>query len=92
MSKPIFIIRVPLDIDLDVLEMYANRVSRSPIGEDYHVLVMRDAYTGGEIKFECFNSPHTEMEFQELQKRVLSLIEREEDGVLFLEKRQNTEL
>ena len=40
---------------------------------DYHVLAMMDNYVET-VTFECFNAPHTEMEFEELKHRVLELL------------------
>lgn len=75
MSKPIFIVRFP-DIALNQ-HLNEARESLSQIGfdDDYHCLVIKDQFTGGEIKFECYNAPHTEMEFKKLQERVLTLLQ-----------------
>ena len=72
MSKPIFIIRFPYTEEnkgylLDQVNKVTNHLT------DYHVLPVMDSYTS-EMKFECFNAPHTEMEFEELKRRVLGLI------------------
>lgn len=75
MSKPIFIVRLPksyltpAEIDRARYELH-----RSSIADDYHTLVIADEFTGGQTKFECYNAPHTEMEFEELQRRVLELL------------------
>jgi hypothetical protein len=76
MSKPIFIVRFPKHKDVLDLQNAAEHLGRNGIYHDYHVLVIKDEFTGGEIKFECFNAPHTEMEFKELQNRVLTLLKQ----------------
>jgi hypothetical protein len=40
---------------------------------DYHVLALKDSLVQN-VTFECFNAPHTEMEFEELKRRVLELM------------------
>ena len=40
---------------------------------DYHVLALKDSFVQN-VTFECFNAPHTEMEFEELKHRVLELM------------------
>jgi len=75
MSKPIFIVRLPIPRYTPAsAEQIAERIKKHSIVDDYYVLVMADEFTGGETKFECYNAPHTEMEFEELQRRVLDLI------------------
>lgn len=75
MSKPIFIVRLPRsEYNQDKVERISYQLKSSSIAEDYHILVMADAFTGGQTKFECFNAPHTEMEFEELKRRVLELL------------------
>jgi hypothetical protein len=74
MSKPIFIVRFPDTARLEDLNQAAESLAKQGLYENYHCLVIRDQFTGGEIKFECFNAPHTEMEFKELQERVLTLL------------------
>lgn len=77
MSKPIFIVRFPNSAQQESLTAAAKSLARNGVEDDYHVLVMKDEFTGGEIKFECFNAPHTEMEFKELQQRVLTLLKNQ---------------
>ena len=74
MSKPIFIVRFPdtaLNKHLSEARKSLNQIG---VDDDYHCLVVKDQFTGGEIKFECYNAPHTEMEFKELQERVIALL------------------
>jgi hypothetical protein len=74
MSKPIFILRFPEQTEVSRLNQAAESLAKHGFYEDYHCLVIKDKFTGGEIKFECYNAPHTEMEFKELQERVLTLL------------------
>lgn len=75
MSKPIFIVRLPIPrYTPQIAEEISHRFSKNAIAEDYHILVFADEFTGGETKFECYNAPHTEMEFEELKRRVLELL------------------
>lgn len=75
MSKPIFIARFPETADQKHLNEAAQSLGKMGLYDDYHVLIIRDQFTGGEIKFECYNAPHTEMEFKKLQERVLTLLQ-----------------
>jgi hypothetical protein len=42
---------------------------------DYHVLALVDSGVK-QITFECYNSPHTEKEFNELKEEVLKLLKK----------------
>ena len=55
---------------------------KTHLNKDYHLLVLRDENNDGDIKFECFNSPHTEIEFQELKKQVLEIIKNNDKAEL----------
>lgn len=75
MSKPIFIVRLPKSyLTSDEIDRVRYELHRSSIADDYHTLVIADEFTGEQTKFECYNAPHTEMEFEELQHRVLELL------------------
>jgi hypothetical protein len=78
MSKPIFIVRFPNTAEHEHLNYAAESLNKLGFYDDYNILVMKDQFTEGEIKFECYNSPHTEMEFKELQNRVISLLSKNE--------------
>jgi hypothetical protein len=80
MSKPIFIVRFPDVAEQEHLREAAESLGKMGIYEEYHVLIIKDQFTGGEIKFECYNAPHTDMEFKELQKRVLELLNKNENN------------
>jgi len=74
MSKPIFIIRLPAEqVEHDRIRIMEQVMEATKELRDYHVLPVIDSYTSI-IKFECFNAPHSEMEFEELKRRVLELI------------------
>jgi hypothetical protein len=70
MSKPIFIIRFPFisNHDKSKFETYYEHVSKQL--NDYHVLSLIDNSVN-KVEFECYNSPHTEIEFEELKQTVL---------------------
>jgi len=74
MSKPIFIVRFPNDIENERLNSAAESLARQGLYQEYHCLVVKDQFRNGEIIFEIYNSPHTEFEFKELQNRVISLL------------------
>lgn len=73
--KPIFIVRYPESAKLEDIRNASESLARMGIYEEYHTLVIKDQFTGGEIKFECFNAPHTEIEFIELKNRIISILE-----------------
>lgn len=75
MSKPIFIVRFPDTALNKHLNEARESLSQIGVDDDYHCLVVKDQFTGGEIKFECFNAPHTEMEFKKLQEKILTLLQ-----------------
>lgn len=72
MSKPIFIVRLPHFATNDELENVRLALDKKLI--DYHSLIIRDNEINNGIKFECFNAPHTENEFIELQEMVIALL------------------
>lgn len=75
MSKPIFIIRLPLYTSQNELRRVIDRLEGHPISQDYHIL----SFIGSngaqdDVLFECYNSPHTDIEFNELKEMILSNI------------------
>ena len=74
--KPIFIIRYPERAKVEDLRNASESLARMGIYEDYHTLVIKDQFTDGEIKFECYNAPQTEIEFIELKNRIISLLDK----------------
>ena len=78
MSKPIFRVRFPDTAEQKHLSEAAESLNKMGFYDDYRIIIVKDQFTGGGIKFECFNAPHTEMEFLELKKRVISLLSKNE--------------
>lgn len=74
MSKPIFIMRCPASLGGDFAKDAWIKMKENPISDEYHILTIMDQYNDGNIKFECYNSPHTDIEFEELRDRVLAII------------------
>jgi hypothetical protein len=74
MSKPIFVMRFPhqQDLDRELLQKAFRQVSES-LESDYHILALIDGSVN-RTEFECYNAPHTELEFEELKKSVLETI------------------
>jgi hypothetical protein len=79
MSKPILVMRFPRIMGLANIEQSRQGMLNSPIIQDYHVLFLVDEFefTEGNIKIECFNAPHTEIEFNELQSKILALMQQD---------------
>jgi len=73
MSKPIFIIRFPYipDQDRERFEQYYQQIAEQL--PDYHVLSLIDGKSE-RVEFECYNSPHTDIEFEDLKKMVLEIV------------------
>ena len=80
MNKPIFIVRFPNVAKDEHLNFAAESLAKQGFYENYHCLIVKDQFTGGEIKFECYNAPHTEIEFKELQQIVLTLLKHNENN------------
>ena len=74
MSKPILIIRFPTQAPEESIGLAKNEFFENPLSNDYHVLIIQDSERYGEMLFECYNSPHTEIEFKELQDMVNKLM------------------
>ncbi len=73
---PILIVRMPYERTEDEVSNIFLDFQESPIMDDYNLLVLKN-YTPGEteIQFECINSPHTEIEFEELKYKLLKEME-----------------
>ena len=73
MSKPIFIIRFPYisDLDKERFERHYEQIGKQL--SDYHVLSLIDGKSE-RVEFECYNSPHTDIEFEDLKKMVLDIV------------------
>ena len=72
MSKPIFVIRFPY-MEMDDKQFIRNYEAIVKQLNDYHVLALKDSFVQN-VTFECFNAPHTEIEFEELKRRALELM------------------
>lgn len=70
MSKPIFIVRLPYNENLN-LDHHSRYLEKQL--PDYHPLVIVENNLE-RVEFECYNSPHTEIEFEELKDRVMKMI------------------
>jgi hypothetical protein len=76
--KPIFVVKLPqgdlspMDI-MEVIQRTKKHLDQDPISNDYHILVIADKID--RIEFECFNTPSTETEIEELQKHLIEKIE-----------------
>jgi hypothetical protein len=73
MSKPIFIIRFPYVKDIQKFQDYYRAIGEKL--QDYHVLSLIDSSVE-RVEFECYSSPHTELEFEKLKERVMDIIEK----------------
>jgi len=71
MSKPIFIIRFPIEIKIEKLIEWNQELENKL--HDYHVLGIIDSSVD-KVEFECYNSPHTEIEFEQLKNKVYEML------------------
>lgn len=73
---PILIVRMPHDKTEDEVSNVFLDFQESPIMDEYNLLVLKN-YTPGEteIRFECINSAHTDIEFEELKYQLLKEME-----------------
>ena len=73
---PILIVRMPHDKTEDEVSNVFLDFQESPIMDEYNLLVLKN-YTPGEteIQFECINSTHTDIEFEELKYQLLKEME-----------------
>jgi hypothetical protein len=74
MSKPIFIVRIPASIEIDNIMNGLKNIGI--LLDDYHFIPLRDSSVE-RVEFECYNSPHTEIEFEELKKLVMEKLNTE---------------
>ena len=71
MSKPIFVVRIPMDSSYDNESLYHIGKQLQSQLYDYHVLPLLDSGTEV-LQFECFNAVNTtDIELQELKDLVL---------------------
>jgi len=75
--KPIFVIRLPqqaeFEENVEMINSVKSQLNQDPISDDYHLLIMTDRVDG--VQFECFNTPSTKIEIEELQKYLIEKIE-----------------
>jgi hypothetical protein len=81
MSKPIFIVRFPYYTSEENVLKQMTQIKESNIGEEYNILGFKDDTLDGGIKFECYNSEYTEIEFKALEERVLTLMDKTDDVI-----------
>jgi hypothetical protein len=74
MSTPIFIVRIPASIEIDNIMNGLKNIGNQL--NDYHFIPLRDSSVE-RVEFECYNSPHTEIEFEELKKMVMEKLNTE---------------
>jgi hypothetical protein len=75
MAKPIFIVRLPSTFPYEGIER-AKEAIRLNLGDEYKVLVLMDMKRKGEIKFECYNADHNEVEWNILEERVNAILKQ----------------
>lgn len=74
MAKPIFIVRLPAQFPRDSADRVKETMGRN-LGDEYNVLVLIDMVRKSkEIKFECYNSNYSDMEWFELEERVNAIL------------------
>jgi hypothetical protein len=74
MAKPIFIVRLPSTAPVEMANNVREKTGRN-LGDEYHVLVLIDMRRKGyEIKFECYNADHSDIEWNALEERVNSIL------------------
>jgi hypothetical protein len=73
---PILIVRMPHNKTEDEVSNVFLDFQETPIVDEYNLLVLKN-YTPGEteIQFECINSTHTDIEFEELKYQLLKEME-----------------
>ena len=73
---PILIVRMPYERTEDEVSNVFLDFQESPILDEYNLLVLKN-YTPGEteIQFECINTTHTDIEFEELKYKLLKEME-----------------
>ena len=73
MSKPIFVIRFPLDVPAPVV--YSDYEQIQTKFTDYHVLPLRDN-RADRVEFECYSLQDVNtQDFENLKKDVLNLLD-----------------
>jgi hypothetical protein len=81
-AKPILVVRFPIgSIDSRKIEEIAFEDLQKKM-DDYHVVGLRDNSVD-RIEFECYNSPHTDIEFEDLRESLLDAVRKaaDEEGI-----------
>jgi len=73
MSKPIFIVRFPYNENFNLDHFQQNTQMLEKAFTDYHILTLVENCSE-KVEFECYNSPHTEIEFEELKNEVMEMV------------------
>jgi putative intracellular protease/amidase len=70
MAKPIFVITADNN-NRSPQRLHQISVDIAAQLKDYHVLIVPGSSSAESFHFECFNAPHTKIQFEELKERVL---------------------
>lgn len=74
MSKPVLVFRFGQTTPFDTIEKCMPLLSNHEVQKDYHILVLHDSYRNGDLLIECYNSPKTNKEFEDLKQQVQTLL------------------
>lgn len=74
MTKPIFVIRFPNHVSIEEIDNHRDAIRKSDVMKEYNILVVKDKFNDLDIKFECYSAQYTEIEFKELESKLLNLI------------------
>lgn len=74
MSRPIFVIRFPNHVSESEIDIHRKSIRSSDVMQEYNILIINDKFNDTDIKFECYNAPYTEIEFKQLEEKILNLI------------------
>ena len=73
---PILVVRMPFSRTEDEVSNVFMDFQETPISDEYNLLVLQNYEPGEtEIQFECINSNHSVVEFEELKLRLLKEME-----------------
>lgn len=79
-AKPIVIVRFPRNLELELFYMQMDSIMKD-LKSDYHVIVTKDV-EGDKVEFELLKPKFTGETIEQLQHRVLVLIDPEYKGRL----------
>jgi len=73
---PILVVRMPFNRTEDEVSNVFMDFQETPISDEYNLLVLKNYEPGEtEIQFECVNSSHSVVEFEELKLKLLKEME-----------------